>query len=131
MNHKYIKSGVLLKENDKFLLVQEKAKRAFGLWNIPSGKVENTETFEQAAIREAKEETGYNIVIEKEIANFMTTFPDTKELHIFLGKIINGKLTLPENEIMDAQWFTYKEICLMKDILVGDWVIQAVFSIVK
>jgi 8-oxo-dGTP diphosphatase len=124
MESQFIKAGVLIKENNKFLLVQEKAKRAFGLWNIPSGKVDEEETVITTAIREAKEETGYTIVLEKELVIIKEPFIDTKELHIFLGKIDGGLLHIPKEEILDARWFSYHEIKNMKDVLVGNWILR-------
>jgi ADP-ribose pyrophosphatase YjhB (NUDIX family) len=131
MEPQFIKAGVLIRQNNKFLLVQEKTKRAFGLWNIPSGKVEEGETVIKTAIREAKEETGYTIVIEKELLIIREPFTDTKELHIFLGKIDSGVITIPKEEILDVQWFTYQEIENMKDFLVGNWIIKVVQDLWK
>lgn len=131
MQPPFIKAGVLIRENNKFLLVQEKAKRAFGLWNIPTGKVEKAETPIKTAIREAEEETGYSIVIEKELITISKPFMDTDELHIFLGKIYGGLLQVPKEEILDAQWFTYQEIENMKDVLVGNWILKVAQDALK
>ena len=125
MNSQFIKAGVLIYQDNKFLLVQEKAKRAYGLWNFPSGKVENGLSIKQTAIKEAKEETGFDVVLKREIAVLNNTFPDTKELHVYLGEVIGGFLVIPEDEILDAKWFLFEDIQQVKDMLVGEWVIQA------
>jgi 8-oxo-dGTP pyrophosphatase MutT (NUDIX family) len=45
---------------NKFLTVEEKT----GKWWIPGGKVETSETFEQAALRECQEETGIQVQLK-------------------------------------------------------------------
>lgn len=122
----FIKSAVLIKKDNSFLLVQENGPHVYGLWNWPQGKVEQGETFEQAALRESKEETGLNIKIEKLLVILKDTFPDTKELYLYLGSIIDGEITFPKNEIMDVKFFTLEEIEKIKDELVGEWVYKAI-----
>ncbi len=126
MNLKFIKAGVLIHDNDKFLLVQEKAQRVYGLWNFPSGKVENELNVQQTAIKEVREETGFDVILEKELMVFEDTFPDTLKLYVFLGKVIGGSLMIPKDEILNAKWFSLEDIELMKGKLVGEWVAEAV-----
>ena len=52
-------AGVALQRDDKFLLVQEKKPHVLGLWNLPAGKVDMGDTIPQTAIKEAKEESGF------------------------------------------------------------------------
>ena len=118
----FIKSAVLIKKDNSFLLVQENSSRVHGLWNWPQGKIEAGETIEQAAIREAKEETGLNIKIEKSLGVLTDTFSDTKELHVYLGSVLGGEIDFPVNEIMDARFFTFEQIEGMRDNLVGEWI---------
>ena len=51
-------SVVVLDPRNKLLLVRETKSAAAGLWNIPSGRVEEGETVPDAAIRELREEAG-------------------------------------------------------------------------
>jgi 8-oxo-dGTP pyrophosphatase MutT (NUDIX family) len=124
MSH-LIKAAVVIQHNDRFLLVQEKG-RVYGLWNWPQGRVEEGETSEQAALREAAEETGLDIALERKIAVLENTFPDTKEIHVYLGKAVGGELRFPENEILDARYFTSGEVESMKDQLVGEWIFETI-----
>ena len=102
-------AGVLLKEKNKFLLVQEKQQKVYGLWNLPAGHVDQGETLQQAAKREAEEETGLQVRVGKEV---LVTRGDNQdvEVHIFEGEIIGGKLTLDTNELLDIQWFDPEQI---------------------
>ncbi len=124
-----IKAAVLVKQDNKFLLVQENGKHVRGLWNWLQGKVEQEESIEQCAVREAKEETGLDIQIEKKLTVLTNTFSDTKELHLYVGKIVGGDIYFPKDEIMDARFFTVAEIQQMKAELVGNWVSDTILNI--
>jgi len=118
-------AGVVIQQNDKYLLLQEKQPKAYGLWNFPAGKVDLGETLEQAAIREAKEESGYDVELVKEIAIFHNKATDVVK-HAFASKIIGGNLKFPEDEILDAKWSTLDEIKQMSDNLRGSWIIETI-----
>lgn len=123
---RFKKAAVLIKKGNQFLLVQENSARVRGLWNWPQGKVEEEETVEQAVIREAKEETGLNIKLEKYLGILTNTFPDTKELHIYLASIIEGEVDFPAKEIMDVRFLTFEQIEKIKDQLAGEWVYSTI-----
>ncbi len=117
--------GVVVRRDGKFLLVQEKSPKIYGLWNFPAGHVDVGESLEQAAIREAKEESGYNVEIIKELAIFHAQSTDPIK-HAFEGKIVGGELKFPEDEILDAKWFALNEIKQMKDKLRGGWILETI-----
>jgi len=108
--------GVVIKKENKYLLVQEKQKIAYGLWNLPAGKVEKGFTIKKTAVKEAKEETGFDVKLVRKIGIYQEKAENAVK-HVFEAKIIGGKLNFPEDEILDAQWFNYKEIIEMKDKL--------------
>lgn len=118
-------AGVVIKKDSKYLLLQEKQQKAYMLWNFPAGHVDEGETFEQAAIREAKEESGYDVELIKKIGIFPFNPPDAIR-HIFEAKIIGGELKFLEDEILDAKWFTFEEIKQMKEKLRGEWIIDVI-----
>ncbi len=116
-------AGVVLKKDGKYLLLQEKQPKAYGLWNFPAGRVDFGESIQEAAIREAKEESGYDVELVREVKIFHPTAESVVK-HIFEGKIISGELKFPEDEILDAQWFTFDEIYSMKDKLRSEWILE-------
>jgi 8-oxo-dGTP diphosphatase len=124
-----VKAAVLIRQNGMFLLVQEKSQRAYGLWNWPQGRVETGETAEQAARREAKEETGLDITLERKIAALESTFTDTKVIHVYLGRVVGGELTIAEDEIIAARYFAASEVRGMRERLVGEWITAAIDSL--
>lgn len=55
-------SVVIVKQGRRVLLVQER-KHGQG-WYFPAGKLDAGETFEEAALRETREESGLDVVLE-------------------------------------------------------------------
>ncbi len=108
--------GVVLQKDGKFLLVQERQPKAYGKWNLPAGRVDQGETLEQAALRETKEECGFDIELMKHLLTLHER-AESPVLHAFSAKITAGTLNFPEHEIMDARWFSYEEIVNMKSDL--------------
>jgi 8-oxo-dGTP diphosphatase len=79
-----------------------------GEWSLPGGAVEGDETLELAAIREAKEETGYDIhvhgIVSVNEAKLLKH--DAHALFVtFRAEIVGGDraITRP-NEIRDIDW---------------------------
>lgn len=108
-------SAVIYREG-KFLLIQEKRKRIYGKWNFPGGRQDPDETIEETAVREAKEESGYEVKIIKLLVK-IDHDKGSRTLNAFLAEIVGGDLKIQEEEIMDAGWFTYDEIVAMKSEL--------------
>src|SRR3989344_9191896 len=115
---------VVLVRQDKFLLVQEFVGGIRELWGLPGGGIKRNEAAEMAAIREVKEETGFNIELLKELA----VIEDKKRAnvrHVFLGEIKGGELKIDKTENTDARWMTINETKNPNVKLRGDWVIKA------
>jgi 8-oxo-dGTP diphosphatase len=107
-------AGCVIRQGDgKYLLVQEKQPKVYGLWNLPAGHVDKGETIEDAAIREAREETGYDVELDTKIGIYHETVESPIQ-HAFSAHIIGGALKIQEDEILDAGWFSYKEITIMR-----------------
>lgn len=81
---------VILKDN-KVLMVKETKEEAKGLLNFPAGHLEKDETLIEGAIREIKEETGYNAEI---ISLIDTQYFSRKDKNyvafVFLGELVNN-----------------------------------------
>ncbi|MDF3029474.1 MAG: hydrolase [Moraxellaceae bacterium] len=57
----HVTVAVVIERDGRFLMVEENAEQGRVVYNQPAGHVEKGETLEQAAIREALEETGWDV----------------------------------------------------------------------
>jgi len=101
--------AAVIRRNNKYLIVQRNRKKYLGLkWEFPGGKVEENETFEEALLREIKEELNINISLQNKIAE--EKYKDEKidiVLHYFLCTQESGTNELNEHE--DLAWVEKKD----------------------
>lgn len=123
-------AGVVVQNDDgQYLMVQERQPKAYGLWGIPGGHVDEGETPQQAAIREAKEEVGLEVEL---ISNKPLFFEhnDVKKLdfHGFAANLISGTLSPLKEELLDARWLTFEEIRKLNDAgkIRSSWIFESV-----
>lgn len=104
--------SVSIIHNDRMLIIKENKALVRNTWNFPSGRVEHGEDIMDAARREAREETGYNIKLTSTtgVYNFISSIQQQVVLFHFIGEIIGGSLQLDAAEIADAKWVTPEEI---------------------
>jgi len=93
-----------VRQNDSLLMVQEAKAKAFGLWNFPSGKLKRNEDIFQGTIREAKEETGYDIELTNllSIQNIIRKEPIIRI--VFNAQIVSGDISFNTKEILQVKW---------------------------
>lgn len=118
-------AGVVLCRDEKYLLVQEKKTSCYGRWNLPAGKIEEGYSIEETAVKEAKEESGFDVELVEKIGIYQESATQPVK-HIFAAKIIGGELNFTEDEILDAKWFTYDEILENKENLRENFIIEAI-----
>jgi 8-oxo-dGTP pyrophosphatase MutT (NUDIX family) len=103
-NNETIKAGcVVVNDKGEVLLVGDKEGK---IWAFPKGHAENGETLEQVALREVKEETGYEVEILKRLSDVTYPHGQTGELirvAIFEAKPLR-KVNDGEKE-MQSLWF--------------------------
>jgi 8-oxo-dGTP diphosphatase / 2-hydroxy-dATP diphosphatase len=109
---KKILTLVLIERGGMLLLGMKKRGFGEGRWNGFGGKLEGTETIEEAAKREVLEEVGVE-VIELEQAGLLTfSFESDQDLllevHVFKTCIFSGEPV--ETEEMKPQWFLFDAI---------------------
>lgn len=104
-------AGVVVRdEQGRYLLVQEARQDVRGKWNLPAGRVDPGEAPETAAVREAREESGYEVkIVEKPLfEGFVESAGRT--FHIYEAKVIGGERCVNPKEVLDVAWLSYTEI---------------------
>lgn len=94
-------------KNNKILLTQEKSD---GLWTIPGGWQDNSESIYSNTVKEVYEETGYNVQPRKVVSIFDARMHDKTLVHnivriVLLCEYIDGTF-LPNIETLDAKFFS-------------------------
>lgn len=78
-----------------------------GHWSFPKGHVEADETEEETALREIKEETGIDVVLDVNFRQIITYAPKKdikKDVIYFLAKATSYDYTAQEEEIAQIKW---------------------------
>jgi 8-oxo-dGTP diphosphatase len=104
---KEFSSVVILNENlDQVLLI---LRADFRIWGLPGGGLEPGETPEQAAIREALEETGYQVALGRFVGSYRR--PQMNDLrHIFTAHVTGGQPVQNGPETREVRWFPIHEL---------------------
>ena len=107
---KIIVMSVIIQDG-KLLMIQEAKEKCRGKWWLPAGHLDEGETIKDAAIREAKEETGYDIQLT-DLLSIISLSPDknSPEFVTFYGKIISGGVIINPEEILDVKWIPLDEV---------------------
>ena len=102
--------AALIWRGDKFMICQRPANKARGLlWEFVGGKVEQSETKEQALIRECNEELNVLLSVGDVFMEVTHEYPDlTVHLTLFNATIIDGEPQKLEHN--DIKWITPREI---------------------
>ncbi len=105
-------AGTVVRDSDgRYLMIQEKRADIYGLWNIPAGHQDPGETLQQAAIREAYEESGLQVKLLSSKPIYVgPTANKAHMFHAFPATIIGGSVNAPEDEVLQIQWLTFAEI---------------------
>lgn len=145
---KHFTATVFIIHENKVLLIKH---RKLNKWLPPGGHIDSNETPPEAAIREAKEETGLNIeLISDENVWFENTnvksferpyhcmtacvpsFADQPaHFHMdltYIGKVVDGTLERNHQETLGIRWFTIDEISSLK---VGEEVFSETIEVIK
>ncbi len=84
------------------------------LWALPKGTPDSGETLAETAIRETREETGLQVVIEEPITSISYFFMRRrtrfhKTVHFFLMRQIGGRLEDHDHEFDEVRWVQIEE----------------------
>ena len=111
MEHKIVEVvAALIWKNNKFMICQRPAHKARGLlWEFVGGKVESSETKEQALIRECREELNVLLSVGDVFMDVVHEYPDLMvHLTLFNATIAEGEPQKLEHN--DIKWIKPSEI---------------------
>jgi ADP-ribose pyrophosphatase YjhB (NUDIX family) len=95
-------SVIVLTDDGKILLVRHrKGNRLY--WVLPGGRLEYGETFEECAVRELKEETGLDIVVDRFCFLSEAIAPDRSRhiVNIYLkGHVVGGTMRVGNEPVL-------------------------------
>lgn len=100
-----------------------------GGWNLPAGRLRLGECFEEAGLREVREETGWIIVIERLLCVRHSEKPNNRYIMpVYLGCPISGPAAHRTAETSEIGWFTAEQIHNMaaeKQLRSPDFVLES------
>jgi len=127
--------AVVVERDGRFLLVEERVRGALVV-NQPAGHLEPGESLQDAAVREALEETGWRVSLSRLVATYLWTSPDDGMSYLrftFAGDAIapvegavldagiERVLWLPRSELAEGAWRLRSPLVLagIDDFLAG------------
>jgi 8-oxo-dGTP diphosphatase len=96
-------------DNGKVLLTK---REDFEVWCLPGGGVEDGESLAEAAIREAKEETGVDVELTRLVGVYSRIGGMWNDVHavLFAARPVGGALKIQAGETVEVAYFPFDEI---------------------
>ncbi|WP_170287442.1 NUDIX hydrolase [Halioglobus maricola] len=101
-----VQVAMVATHQDRILWMQRAEEPRKGYWSLPGGFMEVDESPREAAVREAKEETGIELDPESTELYVVGNIRSINEVHLLFRAECNSHFTNPGPEAQDAQWFT-------------------------
>ncbi len=104
-------AAIVLRNGDKILFVQRAAtkKSLPNIWAFASGTIEEGETAEKTAEREAKEELGVEVDIKGILATVDLPELDARLVFVMCEMMGNTPIVFDQNEIQAIRWLSFEE----------------------
>jgi 8-oxo-dGTP pyrophosphatase MutT (NUDIX family) len=100
------------RDDDKveILLAARRTRRGDIAWGLAKGGIEDGETIQDAAVREVREETGIDAVIEEPLGEtrYFYVWEEVrirKTVHFFLMRATGGDVQDRDDEMEEVRWF--------------------------
>ena len=101
--------AVLIARDGRLLLGKRgPGARESGKWSFPAGFVERGERVERAAAREAREETGLDVVVG-DLVGLYSSDGETVVLAVYEATVANGNPRAGD-DLVDVDWFSLSEL---------------------
>lgn len=108
--------GVIIRDDDRIVLIRRDKEPSRGRWTFPGGAVELGESLHDAARREAWEETGLHVAVG-ELATVIDNLVRDEEGRVryhyvivdYMARPLEGILR-PGSDVSDVRWFTLTDL---------------------
>ena len=99
---------IIRDDSNRVVLVKRAIEPGYGMWVFPGGYVDRGEEIQRAAIREAREETGLDVRIDR-LVNIYSYSGRTPVIIVYAATMIGGCLGC-DDESLEASFFDEREI---------------------
>ena len=101
--------AAVMRDGDKIFATQRGYGDFKGRWEFPGGKIEESETPQEALVREIKEELDTDVLVGELIDTIEYDYPSFHlSMDCFWTEIVSGELILKEHA--DSRWLTVEEL---------------------
>jgi 8-oxo-dGTP diphosphatase len=101
--------GTIIRTDDeRIVLVRRAIDPGYGLWVFPGGYIDRGEPIVDAALREAREECGLDVSIER-LVNIYSYQGATPIIVVYAATVLGGELC-PDEECLEVRLFARDEI---------------------
>jgi 8-oxo-dGTP diphosphatase len=98
--------AVVLDHRGRILLIRRGTPPDMGLWSVPGGRCESGESTVDACIREAFEESGLRVAVDRLLGSAVRAGRDPGTEYLiteYLCSVVDGDLC-PGDDAVDARW---------------------------
>jgi 8-oxo-dGTP diphosphatase len=107
---------VVLDGRGRLLVIRRGHAPSAGTWSIPGGRVEPGETLEAAAVREAREETGLDVVVGEVAGQVELPGVDSQVYDVtdFIATMADpAAVPAPGDDATEVRWVTRDELAAL------------------
>jgi 8-oxo-dGTP diphosphatase len=103
-------AAAVIVQSSRVLLVRRRVKEGSLSWQFPAGAVEHGESAGQAAVREAREETGLTVVERKVLGE--RVHPATGRTMVYVAcDVVNGHAQVADHdELSELAWSDHQQL---------------------
>lgn len=110
-NARNVTCDIIIIKNNQVLLIKRANEPLKNYWCFPGGYLNWDETIEECAIRETKEETGYECDVEFFKVSSNPNRDDKRQnVAIFLTAKIIKKVSKHDDEVSEIKWFDFNKL---------------------